>query len=43
VVVGDVPAAEPLVRLRIEGVDSLLVNRAVDPPEFDDTQKVTIP
>jgi hypothetical protein len=43
VVVGDVPAAEPFVRLRIEGVDSLLVNRAVDPPEFDDTQKVTIP
>ena len=43
VVVGNVPAAEPFVRLRIEGVDSLLVNRAVDPPDFDDTQKVTIP
>jgi hypothetical protein len=43
VLVGDVPAGEPFVRLRIEGVDSLLVNRAVDPPEFDDTQKVAIP
>jgi hypothetical protein len=31
------------VRLRIDGVDTLLVNRAVDPPEFDESQKVTIP
>jgi Pvc16 N-terminal domain len=30
------------VRLRIDGVDSLLVNRAVTPPQFDPTQKVTI-
>jgi hypothetical protein len=30
------------VRLRVDGVDSLLVNRAVTPPLFDPTQKVTI-
>lgn len=29
-------------RLRIDGVDSLLVNRAVSPPQFDQTQKVTV-
>lgn len=33
---------EYLVRLRVDGVDSLLVNRAVTPPVFDSTQKVTI-
>lgn len=31
-----------LVRLRVDGVDSLLVNRAVTPPVFDPTQKVTV-
>jgi len=30
------------VRLRVDGVDSLLVNRAVTPPVFDQTQKVTV-
>jgi hypothetical protein len=30
------------IRLRVDGVDSLLVNRAVTPPVFDQTQKVTI-
>lgn len=30
------------VRLRVNGVDSLLVNRSVTPPVFDATQKVTI-
>ncbi len=30
------------VRLRIDGVDSLLVNRAVTPPQFDLTQQVTV-
>ena len=30
------------VRLRIDGVDSQLVNRAVTPPVFDPTQKVTV-
>jgi hypothetical protein len=29
-------------RLRIDGVDSLLVNRAVTPPVFDPTQQVTV-
>jgi hypothetical protein len=30
------------VRLRVDGVDSILVNRAVTPPLFDPTQKVTV-
>jgi hypothetical protein len=30
------------VRLRVDGVDSLLINRAVTPPVFDQTQKVTV-
>jgi Pvc16 N-terminal domain len=30
------------VRLRVDGVDSLLVNKAVTPPVFDSTQKVTV-
>lgn len=30
------------VRLRVDGVDSLLVNQSVTPPVFDPTQKVTI-
>lgn len=34
---------EYFVRLRIDGVDSLLVDRSVTPPVFDDSQKVTIP
>lgn len=38
-----VPDGEHFVRLRIDGVDSLLVNRAVIPPAFDQTQKLTIP
>ena len=29
-------------RLRVDGVDSLLVDRTVSPPQFDQTQKVTI-
>jgi hypothetical protein len=29
-------------RLRVDGVDSLLVNRAVTPPVFDSTQQVTV-
>jgi hypothetical protein len=40
-----VPAAAPgqhFVRLRIDGVDSLLVDRSVTPPVFDQTQQVTI-
>jgi len=30
------------VRLRLDGVDSLLVNRAVTPPQFDVSQKVVV-
>jgi hypothetical protein len=30
------------VRLRIDGVDSLLVNRAVTPPQFDPSQQVKV-
>jgi hypothetical protein len=37
------PAGDYLVRLRVDGVDSLLVDRTVKPPRFDPTQKVTIP
>lgn len=33
---------EHSVRLRIDGVDSLLVDRSVVPPVFDESQKVTI-
>ncbi len=41
----DVTDAEPgdhYLRLRIDGVDSLLVQHGADPPVFDPTQKVTI-
>lgn len=37
------PAGEYFVRLRVDGVESLLVNRAAAPPAFDNTQKVTVP
>lgn len=37
------PPGNYFIRLRVDGVDSLLVNRAVTPPVFDETQKVTIP
>jgi hypothetical protein len=30
------------VRLRVDGVDSLLVDRSVSPPVFDTSQKVTV-
>jgi uncharacterized protein DUF4255 len=36
-----VPGVYP-VRLRLDGVDSILVDRAVVPPRFDPTQRVTI-
>ena len=29
-------------RLRIDGVDSLLINKAVIPPQFDTSQQVTV-
>jgi hypothetical protein len=37
------PAGEYNVRLRVDGVESLLVNRTAEPPAFDPTQKVTVP
>lgn len=37
------PAGEYHVRLRVDGVQSLLVDRAASPPAFDATQKVTVP
>ena len=39
----DVPDDEYYVRLRIDGVDSLLIDRSVTPPVFDESQKVTVP
>jgi hypothetical protein len=39
----DVHDDEYYVRLRIDGVDSLLIDRSVTPPVFDVSQKVTIP
>ena len=39
----ELPAGNQWVRLRIDGVDSLLVNRDVDPPEFDASQQLVIP
>ena len=39
----DVPAGEYYARLRIDGVDSLLIDSSVTPPVFDASQKVTIP
>lgn len=40
--VAGVTTGEYFVRLRIDGVDSLLVDRTVTPPAFDQNQKVTI-
>lgn len=38
----NVTPGEYLVRLRVDGVDSLSVNYAATPPVFDDTQKVMV-
>jgi hypothetical protein len=38
----NVTAGDYFVRLRVDGVDSLLINRAVTPPVFDATQRVTV-
>lgn len=38
-----IEAGDYYVRLRVDGVDSLLVDRSVSPPVFDSTQKVTVP
>jgi hypothetical protein len=38
-----IPPGEYFVRLRVDGVDSLLVDRSVTPPVFDPQQKVRLP
>jgi Pvc16 N-terminal domain len=38
----NVAAGSYYFRLRVDGVDSLLVNRSVSPPVFDSTQQVTV-
>src|SRR5262245_49691664 len=40
---GDVPQGDQWVRLTVDGVDSLLVDRSKDPPSFDPSQSVTVP
>jgi hypothetical protein len=40
---GNVPPGAQWVRLTIDGVDSLLLDRTVDPPVFDSTQAVAVP
>jgi hypothetical protein len=37
------PRGEALLRLRVDGIDSLLVDRSVSPPRFNDNQKVSLP
>jgi hypothetical protein len=39
---GNIPAGTYFVRLRVDGVDSLLIDRTVTPPKFDQTQSVVI-
>jgi hypothetical protein len=41
--VGDLQSGTFYVRLRVSGVDSLLVSSAQTPPVFDSTQQVTLP
>ena len=41
-VVQDAPPGEHWLRLRVDGVDSLLVDRTVTPPVFDPSQKLRI-
>jgi hypothetical protein len=40
---GSVPAGDHWVRLTVDGVESLLVDRTTTPPSFDPTQKVAVP
>jgi hypothetical protein len=39
----DVPQGAQWVRLTVDGVDSLLVDRSSEPPTFDSTQSVAVP
>ena len=38
-----IPSGDYFLRLRVDGVDSLLVNRSVQPPVFDASQKLRVP
>jgi hypothetical protein len=40
---GDVPPGAQWVRLTVDGVESLLVDRTTDPPAFDPSQSVAVP
>ena len=40
---GDVPQGAQWVRLTVDGVESLLVDRLAEPPAFDPTQSVAVP
>ncbi len=40
---GVVPPNAQWVRLTVDGVDSLLLDRSAEPPTFDSTQTVTVP
>jgi hypothetical protein len=40
---GAIPGGSAWVRLTVDGVESLLVDRSVTPPGFDPTQRVTVP
>lgn len=42
-VLGDVPPGAQWVRLTVDGVESLLVDREAEPPEFDPAQSVSVP
>ncbi len=39
----ELPAGNQRLRLRVDGVDSLLINREKEPPEFEASQKLVIP
>ena len=41
-VIKNAPPGEHRLRLRVDGVDSLLIDRTTWPPRFDETQKVSI-
>lgn len=38
-----IPSGDYFIRLRVDGVDSLLIDRSVVPPVFDTSQKVQVP
>ena len=39
----DVPSGPQWIRLTVDGVESLLVDRSAEPPAFDPSQSVTVP